>query len=108
MNNLKVEKSDETENVTNLKIFLLCISSGVIGFSLIGILPYEIPLFLRVLIAFLLIGIPLLDSKKIVLFGIAGGLGYFIKDHIFWDLFSFKWTSAYGNVIDISVKGRFE
>lgn len=90
--------------MNDLKIFLLCISSGAIGFSLIGILPYEIPLLLRVLIAFLLLGIPLLDSKKIVLFGIAGGLGYFIKDYILWDLFSFKWTTAYGNpVIYISL-----
>lgn len=85
------------------KIFILCISSGAIGFSLIGILPYEMPLFLRVLIAFLFLGIPLLNPKKIVLFGIAGGLGFFIKDFIFWDLFTFRWTSAYGNVIDISL-----
>jgi hypothetical protein len=97
MNSLKAEKSDKTENINDLKIFLLCISSGAIGFSLISILPYEIPLFLRVLIAFLFLGIPLLDSKKIVLFGIAGGLGYFIKDLILWDLFSYKWTPTYGN-----------
>jgi hypothetical protein len=104
MNSLKVEKSDKTENMNDLKIFLLCISSGAIGFGLIGILPYEIPLFLRVLIAFLFLGTPLLDSKKIVLFGIAGGLGFFIKDYILWDLFSFKWTTAYGNpVIYISL-----
>ena len=90
--------------MNDLKIFLLCISSGAIGFSLIGILPYEIPLFLRVLIAFLFLGIPLLDIKKIFLFGIAGGFGYFIKEYIFWDLFSFKWTTQYGiNVIDLSV-----
>jgi hypothetical protein len=92
------------EKIKDLKIFLLCISSGAIGFSLIGILPYDIPLFLRVTIAFLFLGIPLLDPKKIVLFGIAGGVGFFIKDFIFWDLFSFKWTTQYGiNVIDISV-----
>ena len=103
MNSLKVEKSDKTENINDLKIFLLCLSSGAIGFSLIGILPYEIPLFLRVLISFLFLGIPLLDSKKIVLFGIAGGLGFFIKDYIFWDLFSLEWTSAYGNTEDISL-----
>lgn len=67
-------------------------------------MPYEIPLFLRVFIAFLFLGIPLLDFKKIVLFGIAGGLGFFIKDFIFWDLFSFKWATQYGiNVIDVSV-----
>ena len=103
MNGLKVEKSNKTENINDLKIFLLCISSGVIGFSLIGILPYEIPLFLRVSIAFLFLGIPLLEPKKIILFGIAGGLGFFIKDYIFWDLFSLKWTSAYGNTEDISL-----
>ncbi len=101
MNSLQVEKSDKTEKMNDFKIFLLCISSGAIGFSLIGILPYEIPLFLRVLIAFLFLGIPLLDPKKIVLFGIAGGLGFFIKDFIFWDLFGFKWTSAYGSTADI-------
>jgi hypothetical protein len=101
MNSFIVEKNDKSEKINDLKIFLLCISSGAIGFSLIGILPYEIPLFFRVFIAFLLLGIPLLDFNKIVLFGIAGGLGYFIKDYIFWDLFSFKWTSAYGNLIDI-------
>ncbi len=90
--------------IYDLKIFLLCISSGTVGFSLIGILPYEIPLFLRVSIAFPLLGLPLLDFKKIALFGIAGGLGFFIKDFIFWDLFSFKWTTPYGiNVVDISV-----
>ncbi len=35
----------------------------------------------------------MMDPKKIVLFGIAGRLGFFIKDLIFWDLFSFKWTA---------------
>lgn len=104
MNSLKLEKSNKTENINDdLKIFLLCISSGAFGFSLIGILSYEIPLFLRVLIAFLFLGIPLLDSKKIILFGIAGGLGFFIKDYIFWDLFSFKWTTAYDTTIYISL-----
>jgi len=104
MNSLKVEKSNKTENINDLKIFLFCILSGAIGFSLIGILPYEIPLFLRVSIAFLFLGIPLMDPKKIILFSIAGGLGFFIKDYIFWDLFSFKWTTQYGiNAIDISV-----
>lgn len=88
------------EKINDLKIFLLCISSGAIGFSLTGILPYEMPLFLRVLIAFLFLGIPLMDPKMIVLFGIAGGLGFFIKDFIFWDLFSFKWTA---NTADISL-----
>lgn len=70
----------------------MCISSGAIGFSLISILPYEIPLFLRVLIAFLFLGIPLLDSKKIVLFGIAGGVGFFIKDYFFWNGSDFGWV----------------
>jgi|GEM_PF-3854054 len=107
MNSLKVEKGDKTGNMNDSKIFLLCISSGAIGFSLIDILPYEIPLFLRVLTAFLFLGIPLLDPKKTVLFGIAGGVGFFIKDYIFWDLFSFKWTSAYGNVIEISLLSGF-
>ncbi|MCX9084494.1 MAG: hypothetical protein OIN87_06850 [Candidatus Methanoperedens sp.] len=92
MNSLRVEKSDITGNMNDLKLFLLCISSSAIGFGLIGILPYEIPLFLRVLIAFLFLGIPLLDPKKTVIFGIAGGMGFFIKDYIFWDLFSFKWN----------------
>lgn len=102
MNNLKVKNSsNKAENISDLKIFLLCISSGAIGFGLISILPYEIPLFLRVFIAFLLLGIPLLDFKKIVLFGIAGGLGFFIKDYIFWDLFSFKWITAYDTPIYI-------
>jgi len=98
---------DEYKNLRNdLKIFIMCILSGAVGFSLIPFLPYEIPLFLRVSIAFLLLGIPLLDFKKIVLFGIAGGLGYFIKDYIFWDLFSFKWASAYEiNVVYIVLTG---
>ncbi len=107
MNSFIVEKSDKTENINDLKIFLLCISSGAIGFSLIGILPYEIPLFFRVFIAFLLLGIPLLDFRKTILFGIAGGLGVFIKDFIFWDLFSFKWTSANSNVMEISLLTGF-
>ncbi len=71
MNNFIAEKSDKTENINDLKIFLLCISSSAIGFSLVGILPYEIPLFFRVFIAFLLLGIPLLDFRKTILFGIA-------------------------------------
>lgn len=83
-------------NISDRKIFLLCISSGVIGFSLIGILPYEIPLFLRVSIAFFLLGIPLLDLKKIALFGITGGLGFFITDYIFSRWSDFGWVPPSG------------
>ncbi len=36
MDSLKVKNSNKNEKTNDLKIFLLCISSGIIGFSLIG------------------------------------------------------------------------
>ncbi len=94
MNNLEVKNKEiKSEDKRDFKIFLMCISLGAVGFGLIGILPYEIPLFLRVLIACLLLGIPLLNFKKIIIFGISGGLGYFVKDYTFWDLSDFGWYS---------------
>ncbi|NJD51850.1 MAG: hypothetical protein FIB07_03190 [Candidatus Methanoperedens sp.] len=97
MNFLDVEKSDKVGGISESKIFKMCILYGMAGFGLIDILPYEIPLFLRVSIACILLGIPLLDFKKKIILGISGGLGYLIKDYIFWDLTDLKWWAYFGS-----------